>query len=252
MTEYPIPTENSWPCYITSGPDGTLWFSELFGGKIGRIIINRPPEITAVAAQPNPVQLWQSIDATLSFSDPDAGDTHTVNWAWGDGTTTTAPASVPSVSASHTYSSVGVYTITATITDTAGKSASAQQTITVIYRFDGFYKPVDNLPVVNTVKNGSTVPVKWNLFTYSNAKITDVAVVMTGYPEIQPVSCGDFASLPQDPINTTATGGTVLRYDFSSMQFVYNWQTPKQPNTCWRLDIMFNDGTVQSANFKLK
>ena len=37
FTEYPVPTPNSVPTEITSGPDGNLWFTERNAGKIGRI-----------------------------------------------------------------------------------------------------------------------------------------------------------------------------------------------------------------------
>src|SRR5271166_3624963 len=39
FTEYSVPTANSMPLYITTGPDGALWFTESNGNpaKIGRI-----------------------------------------------------------------------------------------------------------------------------------------------------------------------------------------------------------------------
>lgn len=37
ITEYAIPTANSYPLGITTGPDGALWFTEVYGQKIGRI-----------------------------------------------------------------------------------------------------------------------------------------------------------------------------------------------------------------------
>lgn len=36
ITEYAIPTPNSYPIGIAVGPDGNIWFAELEGGKIGR------------------------------------------------------------------------------------------------------------------------------------------------------------------------------------------------------------------------
>ena len=36
-TEFTIPTPDSAPFNITTGPDGALWFTEFFGNKIGRI-----------------------------------------------------------------------------------------------------------------------------------------------------------------------------------------------------------------------
>jgi len=37
ITEYPVPTKDSGPSYITSGSDGALWFTEYYANQIGRI-----------------------------------------------------------------------------------------------------------------------------------------------------------------------------------------------------------------------
>ena len=37
ITEYPIPTRNSNPVDITTGPDGNLWFTEAAANRIGKI-----------------------------------------------------------------------------------------------------------------------------------------------------------------------------------------------------------------------
>jgi streptogramin lyase len=37
FTEFPLPTADSQPISITTGPDGALWFTEYIRGKIGRI-----------------------------------------------------------------------------------------------------------------------------------------------------------------------------------------------------------------------
>ena len=40
IIEYPVPTANSQPWGITSGPDGALWFAEYSTGKVGRMAPN--------------------------------------------------------------------------------------------------------------------------------------------------------------------------------------------------------------------
>lgn len=37
IREFPIPTAQSAPGEIATGPDGNLWFTEVFGNQIGRI-----------------------------------------------------------------------------------------------------------------------------------------------------------------------------------------------------------------------
>jgi virginiamycin B lyase len=38
VTEYTIPTAQSQPSGIASGPDGNIWFTETASNKIGRIV----------------------------------------------------------------------------------------------------------------------------------------------------------------------------------------------------------------------
>ena len=41
IREFPLPTPNSGPGGITTGPDGVLWFTEQTGNRIGRITTGR-------------------------------------------------------------------------------------------------------------------------------------------------------------------------------------------------------------------
>src|SRR5262245_6825827 len=50
ITEFPIPTANSFLVGIAAGPDGNLWFTERFGDKIGEI----NPTTHAIAEFPVP------------------------------------------------------------------------------------------------------------------------------------------------------------------------------------------------------
>ncbi|MDP3816249.1 PxKF domain-containing protein [Pseudomonas sp.] len=142
----------------------------------------------------------------------------------------------------------GVTTVMWTATDDSANSATCTQTVTLRYTFQGFFQPVDNLPVLNSVKNGSTVPVKWRLLDANGAYVTDTATV-AGIDYIS-VSCvGGEDAVEQV---ATSTGGTELRWDSTSSQFIYNWKTPALRGQCLRLNVQFNDGATLSANFKLK
>jgi hypothetical protein len=63
-------------------------------------------------------------------------------------------------------------------------------------------------------------------------------------------SCG--ASTITDEIETVATGGTILRYDSTTGQFVYNWKTPTGAGKCYRVTMTTQDGSTLAAYFKLK
>jgi len=62
------------------------------------------------------------------------------------------------------------------------------------------------------------------------------------------VPCGAFSTDPTDALETTATGGSTLRFDGS--QFIYNWQTPSAKG-CYALYVLLADGSVRQANFQL-
>ena len=146
---------------------------------------------------------------------------------------------------------VGTHTVTASATDKAGNSKSASRTYTVLaWTLRGFYQPVDmGSGVVNTVKSGSTVPLKFEMFAGST-ELTDTANVQSLTQQL--VNCTSFAGDAVDEIETTATGGTSLRYDTTGGQFVYNWKTPAQPNKCYVVKMTADDGSMLSAQFKLK
>jgi large repetitive protein len=145
----------------------------------------------------------------------------------------------------------GANTVTCSATDSRGNTGSNTFTVTVgNFSFLGFFQPIDNVPVVNTVRNGSTVPVKFKLQGQGGMEITSTSAVFSTMTVR--VSCNNFANQLEAPVETLVSGQTSLRYDLTAMQFVYNWKTPNQANTCWRLDVNFTDGTTKSADFKLK
>lgn len=144
---------------------------------------------------------------------------------------------------------VGTQAVTASATDKAGNSASASATYTVLaWTAKGFYQPVDMNGVWNTVKAGSTVPLKFELFAGST-ELTDTADVR-GFA-VTPVAC-PASGYVADAIEMTATGGTSLRYDATSGQFIQNWQTPKKAGACYSVTMTALDGSTLSANFILK
>jgi hypothetical protein len=105
---------------------------------------------------------------------------------------------------------VGTHTMTATAKDNAGRTATASRTYTVkAWTFKGFYQPVDMNGVYNTVKGGSTVPIKFELFK-GTTELTDTSKVNQPL-QAQKVSCT--TGTTEDTIELTATGGTSLRYD---------------------------------------
>ena len=144
---------------------------------------------------------------------------------------------------------VGSHTYTATATDLAGNTNTATLNYEVLaWTMKGFYQPVDMSGVWNTVKGGSTVPLKFEIFAGSTEK-TDTSAV-TSFTQ-QQVTCPGGTAVT-DAIEITTTGGTNLRYDTTGGQFVQNWATPKKPGTCYVTTMTAQDGSTIKANFMLK
>jgi hypothetical protein len=142
---------------------------------------------------------------------------------------------------------VGTHTLTATAHDKAGNETQAERQYTVkAWRLSGFYQPVDMGGVTNTVKGGSTVPLKFEVFAAN--ELTDVGAVDRF--AVARISCA--TSSVEDTIELVTTGGTSLRYDSVAGQFIQTWQTPKAAGTCYIVTMFTDDGSSLSANFKLK
>ena len=151
---------------------------------------------------------------------------------------------------------VGTYTISAVLNPAGvhGNYAITYNTATFsiqAWTLKGFYQPVDmstiSTLIYNTVKNGSTVPLKFEIFAGST-ELTNTSSVKS-LTNAQ-TSCD--ANALTDDIETTATGGTVLRYDTTDGQFIYNWKTPNTAGKCYRVTMTTLDGSSLAAYFKLK
>ncbi len=115
----------------------------------------------------------------------------------------------------------------------------------------GFYQPVD-MPIggmiLNSIKGGQTVPLKFEIFAGAVEK-TDVSAVQSF--ALAEVSCPSSSTI--DDIELTSTGGTVLRYDGPAGQFIQNWQTPKTAGKCYKVTMTAADAVSKLiAYFKTK
>ena len=149
--------------------------------------------------------------------------------------------------------SVGTHSYTATATDNAGRTSTATLGYTVLaWNTKGYYAPVDkgtvSSPVWNTVKGGSTVPLKFELFAGSTELTSTTAV--KSFTQ-RTIACPN-STATVDEIELVTTGGTSLRYDSAGGQYVQNWQTPKKPGTCYQAVMTAQDGSTISASFMLK
>ena len=119
------------------------------------------------------------------------------------------------------------------------------------FTVSGLFQPVDNLPVLNSVKAGSAIPVKFSLGANRGLNI-----FANGYPRSAQTACD--SSAPIDAIEQTINaGGSSLSYDAKTNQYTYVWKTDKTWSAapggpCRQLVLAFIDGSFLRANFKFK
>jgi hypothetical protein len=147
-----------------------------------------------------------------------------------------------------TSNAVGTYTVSCNgARDRAGNAGSASVTYVVRYVFNGFFTPLRNAPIINAVRAGQTVPVKFSL-----GGDFGVDVLLGGTAISVSVGCttGDV-----DPIEVPVTnpGASQFTYDPVSDQYQFNWKTERAwAGTCRRLLVRLDDGSVQAADFRLQ
>ena len=142
-------------------------------------------------------------------------------------------------------STIGDKTVTFTAKDNVAHEATKQCTYKVIYNFSGFFRPVDNDGVINTVKAGQSIPVKFSL-----SGDQGLSIFAANSPASQKVVCDAGADL--DALEETAAAGSSgLSYDASIDQYNYVLKSDKAwAGTCRKLSVTLMDGTVHTANFK--
>lgn len=196
------------------------------------------PPVVSLVCPIDPLLLHSVAEATWTATDEEGGS----------GLNPSFPSSG---SVSLYTSSVGTHTASVaagTVEDNAGNaSEEATCSYSVIFDFDGFFRPVDMGDTVNSVKAGSAVPIKFSL-----AGDQGLGVIASGYPKVNRYACGILPNV--DDIEETVTaGGSSLSYDPIADQYVYVWKTDKVfAGSCGTLSVKLSDGTVHTANFQFK
>jgi predicted outer membrane repeat protein len=124
-----------------------------------------------------------------------------------------------------------------------GSSDTARLDV-IAFAFSGFYSPVDNPTIVNKVKAGSTVPVRFSL-----GGDFGLNIFVAGYPQLTRTLC---RTGTVDAIEETLTAGASgLTYDPITSRYTYVWKTDKKwAGFCGTLALKFVDGTERTALFQ--
>ena len=140
--------------------------------------------------------------------------------------------------------------LTFTATDMSGNQASHNCAYAVVYDFEGYYRPVEPPPALNTVQAGRAVPIKFSL-----AGDQGVDIFTTGYPALQSVACDSLRSRPapgdlaeRQPVQISG-----LKYVPGTGWYHAVWKTDKAwGGSCGALVIQLDDGTEHLAYFKFR
>ena len=189
-----------------------------------------PPSITfATPIDGATYKLRQVVNASYSCADQGSG---------------IASCSAPVASGAEIDTgSVGTKTFAVTARDKAGNSSVVTHTYKVIFDFTGFFSPISNPPVLNSVKAGASVTESFSL-----AGNQGLSIIPPPYPKLQTISCTTLvASSPP-----TSLSGT-LRYGSAAYPTRYfeTWPSLKSwAGTCAQVTIRLTDGTGHVAYFK--
>jgi predicted extracellular nuclease len=193
------------------------------------------PDTTITSFPPDPSN---SADATFEFTSDEVNSTFECRIDGGAWEACASPKS-------YTGLANGSHTFEVRATDAAGNvdptPASYTWTIdTTVYDFSGFFPPVSNPPVINVVKAGSSVQLKFSL-----GGNYGLDIFASGYPLSRPISC-----TTGDPIGPDVPLTGSLKYNTRNGQYTFAWKTVKGWLGCREMVMLFDDGTEATALFQ--
>lgn len=173
----------------------------------------------------------QQSNATLAgtYTDPALNDTHTAEVDWNyDGVTfdvdESAAVSGGTFSLGHLYSTAGLYNAAVRVTDDDGATSNILESsndFKVLYTMTGLLSPF-NADGTSVWKYGSTVPVKVRITDCAGAPVPGLTVrVGTSLLNTNNPTIG----IDEAASTSAADTGTVMRYDASAGQYIYNLNT---------------------------
>jgi hypothetical protein len=143
-------------------------------------------------------------------------------------------------------STFGTHTFEVHSTDGAGNPAAKTVTYTVAYDFDGFFRPVRNLPNTTKWKAGVPVPIRFSLNGYRGARPE-----ADGFPRSARCDGGDTEQVVAR--SSQAKRKPAFEYLRRSDSYVLLWKTDKKwAGSCRDFVLKLDDGSVHTARFEFK
>jgi hypothetical protein len=166
----------------------------------------------------------------------------------------------------------GSQTYSVTAKDVAGNSFTANANYFVGYQFFGFFAPVSDPipgvtvappggfvnPVINVIKAGRAVPLKWQVLDGNGVAVTGLTLglsnggVASGTVHLTAVNSTVCAHDTVDnSILVDAAGNSGLQ-DLGGGNYQFNWKTVLPSGACVLLTVDPGDGTQHAAFFQAK
>jgi hypothetical protein len=212
------------------------------------VIDHIPPIITNTGA-PYSANENEPITFTATATDAEPDDSVTILWSLDDDDNYN-----DANNSTKSFAQAGTYTVLVNATDSFGLSDVSLVEVTINditepWTITGYYPPVKMNNAVNVVKSGQTIPLKFEIFdgTTEKTSTSDIASFTQ-----DSINCNTLVSTGAELVEIKINGKTPLKYNGQLGQFIANWKTPNQANTCWAVKVTTTDGPSITAYFKLK
>jgi hypothetical protein len=135
--------------------------------------------------------------------------------------------------------------VSCSATDNAGNTNSASASYAVHYKFVGFSSPVDNGSVLNVVKAGQAIPLKWQLTDANNVPVTNLSGATVTASSL---SCS--LGTTTDRLEEVAAGSSGLQ-NLGGGYYQFNWKSPASyAKSCKTLNLDMGEGLKRTALFQ--
>jgi len=143
-----------------------------------------------------------------------------------------------------TVENLGSEPITVTVDGVEGTIEPGETATLEAWDFEGFFVPVDAMPIKNVVKAGAAVPLKWRVLDTTGSPVTDLANAAVSVSSLDCTS-GEGS----DQVEQTTTAGSGLQ-NLGNGYYQLNWKTQKSyAGTCKTLHLDIGDGVTHDAYF---
>jgi hypothetical protein len=149
-----------------------------------------------------------------------------------------------SAAGGYSVANLGATALTIAVDGTSSTLAAGTQSSLQTWHFVGFSQPVDNGGVLNRMKAGQTVPIRWRLLDAANHPVANLA---TAKLSVADLSC---AAIPTaDQVEELSAGASGL-LNLGNGNYQLNWTSPKAyANSCKTLRLSVGDGVTHNAAF---